>query len=176
MNKFGIVLAIAAAFIAALIFSGSVSAQGTTPTDPQPPVYGYGNRGALRNNNGPVMAGRGVRAAGNRTGAVGEGILHDAMMTVYAQELGISVEALNARLAGGETLGQIAFEKGLTSEQFSTLMADARSQAVAQAVQAGSLTQEQADWMQQRGAGRSRGMRAGGAGSPDCPYYPQTTP
>ena len=64
-------------------------------------------------------------------------------------------------------------------EQFQTLMADARSQAIDQAVQAGTLTQAQADWMKQRGAGQMgmgarRGMSGAGQGqftNPACPYY-----
>jgi hypothetical protein len=111
-----------------------------------------------------------------------DGLLHDGMMTVYAQKLGISVDDLNARLAKGETMAQIAFSTGLTADQFSTLMTDARSQAIDQAVKAGTLTQAQADWMNQRGAGgmlggRGRGTSGAGQGqfaNPDCPYYPQT--
>ena len=83
------------------------------------------------------------------------------MIAVYAQALGISVEDLNARLANGETVSQVAAEKGLTAEQFSALMADARSQAIDQAVQDGTLTQEQADWLKTRGARMSGGSRSG---------------
>jgi uncharacterized protein (DUF433 family) len=111
-----------------------------------------------------------------------DGLLHDEMTAVYAQKLGISVEDLNARLAKGETMAQIASSKGLTAEQFTALMADARSQAIDQAVKNGTLTQAQADWMNQRGAGMAaggRGMRGAGQGrnvNADCPYFPQTNP
>ena len=128
-------------------------------------------------------------AAGNQ-----DGLLHDDMIAFYAENLGISVADLNARLANGETMAQIASSTGLTADQFRTLMTDARSQAIDQAVQNGTLTQEQADWMKQRGAGMmgqasgtrggmmaggGRGMRGTGQGQnadPDCPYYPQTQP
>jgi hypothetical protein len=63
------------------------------------------------------------------------------------------------------------------------LMADARSQAIDQAVKAGTLTQAQADWMSQRGAGQmaagagemggGRGMHGAGKGqftNPECPF------
>jgi hypothetical protein len=102
------------------------------------------------------------------------------MIAVYAQELGISVEDLNTRLTNGETIAQIAAEKGLTAEQFSALMADAHSQAIDQAVNAGTLTQEQAEWLKTRGGafgntgarGTGRGgMRGQGMGMADCPYY-----
>jgi uncharacterized protein YidB (DUF937 family) len=111
--------------------------------------------------------------------AAGDGILHDAMIVVYSEELGISVDDLNARLANGETISQIASEKGLSAEQFFALMSEARSQAIDQAVAAGTLTQEQADWMKTRGGARGAGrggMRGQGTGMANCPYFSQTTP
>ena len=126
------------------------------------------------------MGGRGARGGMMGQGAVSgtqDGFLHDEMIAVYAEKLGISVEDLNARLANGETMAQIASSKGLTADQFRTLMTDARSQAIDQAVKDGTLTQAQADWMKQRGAGmmgNGRGMRGAGQGrnaNPDCPYY-----
>lgn len=183
MKKLGFAFAIVATLVVALLSTGNVYAQGTTPPAPQTPGNGYGRgSGGGVMNNGGVMSGRGIMS-GN--GAVGEGILHDGMIAVYAETLGISVDDLTARLNNGETISQIAVEKGLTAEQFSALMADARSQAVDQAVKDGTLTQEQADWMKTRGsafgntgargAGRG-GMRGQGAGMVDCPYYPQTNP
>ena len=169
MNRLTLALVIVATLVVALLTTGQVFAQGTTPPNPQAPGTGYGNGGP--------MSGRGMRG-----GMVGEGLLHDAMIAVYAQELGISVDDLNTRLANGETMSQIAAEKGLTVEQFRTLMTDARSQAIDQAVKDGTLTQEQADWMKQRGtrmnngAARGRGMRGANSGTQDCPYFPQTNP
>jgi hypothetical protein len=80
-------------------------------------------------------------------------------------------------------MAQIAASKGLTAEQFTALMTDARTQAIDQAVKDGKLTQAQADWMKQRGAaayggmmgaGRGRGMGWNGAGNPAaCPFFSQ---
>lgn len=177
MIKFVKALTIVATLAVALVMTTQVFAQGPAPTSPQTPGTGYGAGGNM-------MGGRGMR--GNT--AMGDGILHDAMVAVYAQELGVSVEDLNARLNNGETISQIAAEKGLTAEQFSALMTDARSQAIDQAVAEGTLTQEQADWLKTRGAqmnsgtagirgGRGgRGERGAYAGNQDCPYFPQTTP
>lgn len=176
MKKFVLAIVVLATLVVALVSTGQVSAQGTTPPNPQAPGYG----------NGGPMGGRGARGgSGAANLAAGDGLLHDGMIAVYAQELGISVEDLNTRLANGETIAQIAAEKGLTAEQFSALMADAHSQAIDQAVNAGTLTQEQAEWLKTRGgafgntgargAGRS-GMRGQGVGMADCPYYPQTNP
>lgn len=176
MKKFVLALVVLAALVVALVSTGQVSAQGPTPPNPQGPGYGSG---------GP-MGGRGMRGGQGMAGMAGAGLLHDGMVAVFAQELGISVEDLNARLANGETVAQIASEQGLTAEQFRALMADARSQAIDQAVKDGKLTQEQADWLKTRGArmnggmpgGRAGhgGMRGQGAGMADCPYYPQTNP
>ena len=174
MNKFSISIVIVAVIAIVLGTAGFVYAQSPTPQTPVPGTgYGYGMGG-----------GRGVRGGmAMGQGAVSGaqvGILHDEMIAAYAQKLGISVEDLNTRLANGETIAQIASSVGLTVDQFRTVMRDARSQAIDQAVQNGTLTQAQADWMKQRGAGMmngGRGMR-GGQGrnaNPDCPYY-QTNP
>ena len=101
----------------------------------------------------------------------GDGLLHDAMIAIFAEKLDLALTDLQARLEKGETMAQIAAAEGLSVEEFSTLMPAARSQAIDQAVSDGALTQEQADWMKQRGAGMmgGRGMR-GGAGN--CPSLP----
>ena len=129
------------------------------------------------------MGGRGSRGgmgAGNM--GTGDGILHDYMIAAFAEELNIPVADLEARLEQGETMAQIAVSTGLTIDEFRTLMVDARSQAIDQAVADGTLTQEQADWMSQRGAGqmgKGRGMHGAGQGqfaNPDCPYNNQANP
>jgi hypothetical protein len=68
------------------------------------------------------------------------------------------------------------------------LMVEVRNQAIVLAVKDGVLTQAQADWMTQRGAGQMSGGYAGngmygarlaGQGqflNPDCPYYAASTP
>jgi hypothetical protein len=176
-------IVIAAVVVVALGTVGSVYAQSATPQAAVPgtgygpgTMNGQGNRGGMVNG----QANRGGMLSQNGAGTQ-DGLLHDGMITVFAEKLGITVESLNTRLANGETMAQIATSKGLTAAQFSTLMTDARSQAIDQAVKNGTLTQAQADWMKQRGAGMAnggRGMRGSGQGrnaNLDCPYY-QTTP
>ena len=180
MKKIVVVLVV---FAVALGAAGLVYAQAPTP---QAPVYGSGY--------GYGMMGAGMR--GGRIGqsefaGTGDGVLHDAMIAAFANELGLSVEDLEARLDAGETVADVAFAQGLTFEEFRALMIDARAQAVAQAVADGTLTQEQADWMSQRGGGRmfgdgGQGMQGAGYGmhgsgqgqfsNPDCPYYGQVQP
>lgn len=151
MNKFVISIAIVAILAIAFGTVNYVSAQTPTPQAPVPGSgYGMmGGRGARGGMAGqPSGFGMGIAANG-----VEDGVLHDALVAIYAEKLGISVEDLNARLEKGETLAQIATAKGLTIDEFRTLMVDAHNQAVALAVKNGTLTQEQAEWMNQRGAG-----------------------
>ena len=182
MNKFVVIIVIVVVAAFALGAAGYVYAQSPTPQTPVPGTgYGFG------------MGGRGARGGMMGQAAVSgdqDGPLHDGMIAVYSQKLGISVDDLNARLTKGETMAQIAYSKGLTATQFSTLMTDARTQAIDQAVKDGTLTQAQADWMKQRGAGMTqapgtrsgmmggRGMGGRGTGqgqfaNPACPYYSQ---
>jgi len=186
MNKLVLGIVVVAVIAILLGTSAFVSAQSPTP-QPATPGNGYGMQGG-RGMHGGMMNGTADLEAMH-------GLMHDDMTAVFSQMLGISVEDLNARLAKGETMAQIATAKGLTAAQFQTLMTDARSQAIDQAVKEGTLTQAQADWMKQRGAGQAmggqmggrmggqmmgggRGMRGTGqgqSGNTDCPFN-QTTP
>ncbi len=171
MKKLIFAFAIVATLVVALLSTGQVFAQGTTPPAPQTPGSGYGYGRGM----GGGMGNRGAMAG------TGQGILHDEMMTVISQKLGIPVADLEARIAKGETIAQIAYAKGLTAEQFTALMKDARSQAIDQAIKDGTLTQAQADWMKTRGAGMfgagqgtGRGMGRGNSNAGNCPYFNQT--
>ena len=143
MNKTLLSIVLVMVEAIALGTAGFVYAQASTPPTPVP-GSGYGQ--------GMMMGGRGMRGGMTLAPAARgqDGLLHDKMIAVFAEKIGISVEDLNARLAKGETMAQIASSKGLTADQFTTLMADARSQAIDQAVKDGTLTQAQADWMKQR--------------------------
>jgi hypothetical protein len=171
MKKLVISIVVLAVLAVALVSAGYVFAQ--TPT-PQAPVPGSGF--------GPgMMGGRGYRGGmmgGSNWAGAQSGFMHDEMIDAFSQKLGISVDELNGRLANGETMAQIAYSKGLSVDQFSNLMTEARSQAIDQAVKEGDLTQDQANWMKQHGPGQMGGGRGNGQGrfgNPACPYY-QTNP
>jgi hypothetical protein len=129
----------------------------------------------------------------------GTGYLHDEMVTVYAEALGLSADELDARLDAGETLAQVAYSTGMTADEFRDMVVSLREKAINLALKNGTITQEQADWMLSRwngqnagngngrgagmGAGRGAGMGGGrgafggnaGTGSgwnanPDCPF------
>jgi hypothetical protein len=177
MKKIVAVLLVVAVAVVALGIAGAAYAQAPNPQAPVDGTgYGYGMMGAGM---------RGGRMGQSEFAGTGEGPLHEALIAAFAEKLDLSVEDLDARLEAGETLADIAFEQGLTVDEFKTLMTDAHAQAVAQAVADGTLTQEQADWMAQRGGGRMMGAGSGqgmhGAGqgqfsNPDCPYYGQVQP
>ena len=169
MKKIVYTIVIVAVLAVALGTTGMVSAQSDAPQAATPGTgysFGAGNRGARGN-------GMGLQSTAPRTQ---DGILHDAMIAVYAEALNLSVDELNAKLAAGETLSEIAFAAGLSVEDFFALKADARAQAIDQAVADGLLTEQQADWLKTRGAGQMRGIGSRGTGlrmnaNPDCPYY-----
>jgi hypothetical protein len=96
------------------------------------------------------------------------------MEKAVAKTLGITQEDLEAKLAAGETVWSVAKTRGLSDAQITDLMVNARSEALKNAVAAGVITQEQADWMdehmdQMQGYGIGPGFCHGagqGQGSP----------
>ena len=184
MNKNVLSVVVVVVLAAALGTAGFVYAQTSIPQAPVPGTgYGQGMMTGGQGMRGGMM-GQGQTTApryGMGVNGVDTGILHDGMIAVYAEKLGLTVAEIDTHLANGETMAQIASSTGLTADQFQALILVARSQAIDQAVKAGTLTQAQADSMKQRGAGMmagGRGMRGGGQGqytNPDCPYY-QTNP
>lgn len=115
--------------------------------------------------NGPMTLAPGA-SAGVQTGG---GYLHTYMVTALADELGLSVEDVNARLAAGETMYDIAIADGVKPEDFPALMIEVRSSALRAAVKDGVITQEQADWMSSHGFGRGGMMNGTGYGTGNCP-------
>ena len=117
---------------------------------------------------GEGYAGRGQRGSGmlglSYDGEYGP--LHEAMLTALAEALGLTPEELEAQRAVGESMWQIAADQGLTAEEFTTLMLEARTAALEQAVAEGLMTQEQVDWMLNRWDGTQNW--ASGVGTGPC--------
>src|SRR5581483_8956558 len=110
-----------------------------------------------------------AQGVGGRPGMVnGEGPLHDYIIKAYADALGLTSDALEARLAKGETVYQIALAQGIAADQIPTLLADARSKAFDAAVSAGVITADQAAWMKSRGFGQSGRGYGMGLGAGPC--------
>ena len=88
----------------------------------------------------------------------------EAMQATLAEVLGLSVDELKAAREAGKTPRDLAQEQGVDPETVRTAMEAYRTQALAQAVAAGILTQEQADRIASRPHPRPR-FRRGGSGA-----------
>lgn len=174
MKKFLIALAVVGVVVAALGTAGVVYAQTQTPPQTQDGTWGYGMMGG--------RGGRGMMGGWNSGDATPRGPmmsvdgttgwLHDEMVAAFAEKLGMTAEEVEQKLAEGVSMATLAQEKGMTQEEFFTLMKDVRSAALTAAVENGDLTQEQADQLSQRmgGANGARG-RGAGAGWNGCPMW-----
>jgi hypothetical protein len=119
---------------------------------PQPPTPG-----------GWPGMGRGMMRGFTADGT--EGPLHEYMVEAMADALGISTSDFEARRAAGNSAYQIALDLGKSADEIPALLSDAHSKALDAAVAAKAITQEQADWMNSRGAGMGQG-NCGGLGQP----------
>jgi len=96
------------------------------------------------------------------------GPLHTFMAVEFAKQLDLNMNDINTRLAAGESMYDIALSAGVTAEEFPAVMTEVRANALAAAVKANVITQEQSDWMLSRGFGRD-GMMNGAGFDGDCP-------
>ncbi len=143
MKKTLVVVSILVVLLVTLGIAGFAYAQTQNPPTPGAPyrqgmMGGYGGQG--------MMGGRGMM--GGFTGQYGP--MHTTMVDAVAEKLGLKPEDVQSRLAAGETLWQIASATGLSDDQVRTALQDAHDVALQKAVEAGLLTQAQADWMDQR--------------------------
>jgi|SRR3990172_304914 len=163
MKNIMLVLAGVIIGVVALGVVGFAYAQVQNPPDAQfAQGYGPGMMGGL---------GRGVMS-GYRLGMMGDGNygpMHTYMVDSFAAALGLTPEELQTRIDAGESMWQVAQSQGLSDEEISALMLEARGEALQKAVAAGALTQEQANWMithmQQSGMSPGFCHGAGGAAS-----------
>ena len=163
-------LAIVAVIGIALVSTSSVFAQANTPG------------GSTGNSAGGGM-GNG-RRGGSQTYQASEtqdGVVHDALISAFAEALGLTVDEVNTRLADGETMSEIALSTGMTYDEFRVLLNEIHELVIDQAVMAGTMTQTQARVYFAREARvggmfglnveRGTGMMGQGLyGTGDCPY------
>ena len=106
----------------------------------------------------PCPNGPGARGNGAGLMAAYEDEIHQAL----ADALGISLSDFEAARADGQTLADLAAKYDVELESLFEAMDSARAEVVAQAVEDGTITQEQADWMlAHQGARRGLGLQAG---------------
>jgi hypothetical protein len=160
MKKGLLIGTIALVVVIAFGVVGYAAAQSLTPT-PNAPFGGqfYGRGG--------MMGGRGGGMMGRWQQDGDEGPMHTYMVAAFAKALGMTTEDLEAEIDAGKTMWQVAQDKGLSVEEFQTLMINARTEALKAAVADGVITQAQADWMLSHMQGR--GGAGGGYGPGDCP-------
>src|SRR4030043_2310155 len=128
--------------------------------------YGYGPGGVMGGGGigrGGMMGGRGI--------VRGAGIMHDTMISAFANAVGLTVDEVNTRLSNGETLKEIAIAQGTAEADLPALATQVRKAAMDQAVADGVITQAQADLMLEH-MNTSDGKGFGfGIGSGDCPMW-----
>jgi len=146
--------------LAALAVAGFAFAQTPNPPTPDYPdgSGGWGGRGMR----GGMMGG--WRQGGDGV-EDGHGPMHEYMIDAYAQALGMEADELEAQIDQGKTMWQIAQDQGLSDDEITDLMVEARTKAFEQMVADGVISQEQADWMLER----MDQMRNYGGGFGFCP-------
>lgn len=105
----------------------------TSTVEQAPPFWGRGGRGQGMMGQGPLA------------------VEQDAMHAAIADALGLTVEELDAAIADGKDLVDLAAEQGVDFAAVRDAMEAVHAEALAQAVEDGLITQEQADLMNQRG-------------------------
>ncbi len=142
-------VALAAAVVMALGLSASAFAQEATPAAPAAPVA--------------------------HGGGFGRGPYSQQALEAAAAALGMTADELSTQLWGGKTLAELAEEAGVdlqaVRDAVDAAYLEAARAAIEQAVEDGSITQAQADWLLEgldngywggHGFGRGFGMRRGG--------------
>ena len=173
MNKKRLILLSGVALVA-LLLAGLAGATFVSAQEPTPPVpfgeHGGGWGGFVRYSGGRGRGGFGWAGGGQWT-----------MFDTAAEALGLTPEGYFAELHAGKSLAEIAEEQGVEVEAVKDAMNAARGEAmqqgIEQAVEDGSMTQEQADWMLEglekgffpRGRGFGRGRGRGYYSEDECP-------
>ncbi len=110
--------------------------------------------------------GRGAHGRGEAPGMGLMAVDRDEVHQALAGALGISVEEFESEMAAGETLYTLAEKYDIPFEALKGIMDGAHAKALAQAVEQGTITQEQADWIQaRRGSHEGQGMGSGPRGA-----------
>lgn len=117
---------------------------------------------------GRMMSQQGMGVSGMGDCLLGEpGLMHEYMVSAWAEGLGLDAADLQSRLDDGERMVDIAASLGFSFEQIKELMLEVKTAAFEQAVEDGIIAPEQAELMQQRmerSSERGNGMGHGGMG------------
>jgi hypothetical protein len=132
------------AIVGALLILGTgfVLAQTTTPPNATPAAP-WGPGGMMGGWYGP-MTGRGMMGG---WGGFNWGGPENSLISIAAEALDMTREELIAELEAGKTIAQVAEEQGVALETIVEAFLAPREEALQAAVEAGRITQEQADAM-----------------------------
>jgi hypothetical protein len=97
----------------------------------------------------------------------GYGWMHEYVEQALGAKLGLTEKQVEEQLAAGKTMYQIALDNGIKQEDLAAFMTGVHEEAFAEAVDAGVITQERADWMLQH----MQNMYQGGYGPGNCPRH-----
>ena len=100
-------------------------------------------------------------------GGSGYGWMHDYVEQALAAKLDLTEEQVEEALAAGTPMYQIALDNGIAQDDLANFMNEVHQDAFANAVAAGVITQERADWMLQR----MQNMYQNGYGFGNCPMH-----
>jgi hypothetical protein len=127
--------------------------------------YGLGQRVGPRAFGPGMMGGRGMQVVKEA------GIMHDYMISAFADAIDLTVEQVDTRLANGDTPRQIALAQGTSEADFPALVEKVRQAALDQAVADGVITQTQADLMLEHMKDYTGQGFGPGFGFQDCPMW-----
>lgn len=157
--------------IVAYAQTGSQPAQPGTGVCPSGTTCPYSSTMPYGGMHGDMMGGRGQMGGmmnGNMSAMhdamMAEGGLHETVMTAIAAELAMTYDELTTALQT-QTLAQIAEAKGVALDALQQVATAARNAELDKLVTAGTLTQEQADWM------KSRMQAMPNFGTGNCPMH-----
>jgi hypothetical protein len=132
--------------------------------------------GAITQAQADEIAARKAEPKGDPRGDQSDNPLHTYMESALAEAFGVSVDDLTQLRADGKTLKDLAIEQKLTVAEFQAKKDAARTNGLAAAVEAGVITQAQADAIAAHkdgkggfgpgGPGGHRGPRGGFGGQP----------
>jgi len=95
----------------------------------------------------------------------GHGLMHNYMEQALAAKLDLTEKDVEAQIASGKTMYQIALDAGIAEADVPALLAEVHKTALDKAVTDGVISREQADFMLQRMASASRGYNGAGCGA-----------
>ena len=128
-------------------FDGVLLALGTPDPDEETPFV-PGNCGAFGDVDGEYSCEEHDDWEGMHHGSGNP--MHDNMVVLIADATGLSVDEINVRMVGGESMYQIMEAEGLDEADLAELHSMNHTDSVMQAVEDGWLTQDHADWMSER--------------------------